>query len=164
MLLRQFDGINQNEPAERDSKLASDEIGLDDDTFASHDLDGDGKLDYEELGQFVRRPRPSVSLIVQLEESDFSKRLSVANPSSNAKLTTIQSVRSHLQLGETALELQTPFNKLNPDANEKEFSAADLDNNAYLDRAEIDHAPRLRELMRLLDSNGDGNVVIEEFA
>jgi Ca2+-binding EF-hand superfamily protein len=164
VLLTQFDGKNQKGQAERDSKLASDEIGLDTDTFTSHDLDGDGQLDYEELGQFVRRPLPSVSLIVQVEGSKFSKRLSIVKRSSNAKLTNIQPGRSLLQLDETELEFRTPYDKADADTHEKEFSAADSDSNAYLDRAEIDRTPRLRGLIRLLDSNSDGNVFLEEFA
>ena len=165
MLLMQFDGKNQNDPAERDGKLASDEIGLAQDSFAKHDLDGDGQLDYEELGQFVRRPNPSVSLIVRLDKSESGKRLSIANPSSDATLTEIQSGRNLLQLGDMELEFQVhSFNKPNSDAYEKEFATADTDNNAYLDRSEVDQTPQLLGLIRLLDSNGDGKVFFEEFS
>jgi Ca2+-binding EF-hand superfamily protein len=165
LLLRQFDGKNQKDPDERDSKLARDEIGLDPETFANHDLDSDGQLDYEELGQFVRRPRPSVSLVVRLDESDSGKRLSVANSTSNAKLTETQPGRSLLQLGEMELEFRVqPIKTSNSDSYEKEFAAADSDNNAYLDRTEIDRTPQIRRLIRLLDLNGDGNVFFEEFS
>lgn len=148
-LLDHFDG--KKKPGERDGKLSRDELGLDSAVFSSHDIDHDGHLDYEELGQFVRRPVASVSYVAQLEKV----------PSTTEQISISGNTRLAEQAG-LQIDVQSP-GKADDNEWKRQFSEADADGNAYLDADEIDRFVPVRGQLRLLDNNGDGMVLMEEW-
>ncbi len=151
------------------AKLSREELKLDAATFAKLDVDGDGRLDTEELARFAQR-EPDLELKV-----DLGARASVELVRRGTPLE--KSVRSGtggvlmLEMNGTRLDLKGLAAEKGEAAQVAqqerqrflaEFKRADRDNNGYLDMAEAMRSPIYAKLFKLMDRDGDGMLFEKE--
>jgi Ca2+-binding EF-hand superfamily protein len=161
-------GPKNNQPAGK--KLTRKDLGLDEETFARLDADGDGVLDREELAHFAQRD-PDVQLNVRLGSTNRGEETVAIVPSGDRPSPLSGQLRKGpdggavLDLGNTRLDVRTgpSGNEAFAVANLKEyykaqFRAADRDNNGYLDRTEAQQNRVFRGLFATLDTKGEGKV------
>jgi Ca2+-binding EF-hand superfamily protein len=154
-----------------DKKLTAKDVGLDEDTFKQLDKDSDGALDAEELARFAQRP-PDVELTVQLGKK-VEKEKAVEINGADRKTPLASSLTKKdggvtLDLGVTRFDLRTGGGAQNDPVQltrqiyKMQFSAADQDNNGYLDEAEAKRSGSFRDLFKVMDRDGDGMLYEKE--
>src|SRR5262245_46216287 len=152
-------------------KLSRENLGLDEDSFRQLDVDEDGLLDAEELARFARRPA-DLELSVVLGAGQGVK----ISPVKERKIPGVGGTENKdgsvgLGVGNTHVDLRIDGGRMGPgiafapvDRNsfyKMQFSAADQDNNGYLDMNEARRSP-FGALFKAIDEDGDGKLYLKE--
>jgi Ca2+-binding EF-hand superfamily protein len=156
-------------------RLTAKQIGLDAETFALVDADGNGELDGEELARFHRRP-PDLTFTVRLGQRGEAPLVEhVARAGRPAPLA--RHVRTEkdgtvvFDLNNTRLELGGPelmtgeVWDVGADLRQQyiyQFKAADKDGNGYLDRNEARRSSFFAATFDQMDADGDGMLYLKE--
>jgi Ca2+-binding EF-hand superfamily protein len=160
----------QSQYAPKDGRgLTREHLGLDAATFDRLDVDGNGRLDLEELSRFGRRPpdlelkidlgkKPSVELV---KHGTAAEKLVRPGPDGalvldlgTARLDLKGLVAEKTDTAEVAKQLRERY--------VAEFKAADRDNNGYLDMSEGMRSPFFRNTFKQMDRDGDGMLYEKE--
>jgi Ca2+-binding EF-hand superfamily protein len=158
-----------------DKKLSREDLGLDEATFKSLDLDGDGMLDSAELAGFAKRT-PDLELVLRLGAVGAKEaRLEVVQGSGRSPLATRLTVKDGLgllDLGVTRAEVRGSDQGRGGDLGFvgeivrqqylAQFSQADTNGDGVLDADEIGRSRQFRNLLKYVDRNGDGKISKEE--
>jgi Ca2+-binding EF-hand superfamily protein len=154
-------------------KLTRQDLGMDEESFASLDVDEDGKLDTEELAHFAQRP-PDLEFRIRLGEKGGVELVQVKDrPSPLAKSVRPSSGGTLLlELGTTQIELGNGDTsgtmgtvRLADRLRQQylaQFRTADKDNNGYLDKNEAERSQLFRNTFRTMDRDGDGKLFEKE--
>ena len=147
----------------KDNALTRKELGLSEKFFAGHDMDGNGKWDFEEIQQYLRFPSADVTVIVRLGKLDQGRERiefqhdeelnsEVKNAIGSLNLDTIQMEVSATSQWGGKLE----------DRLKSQFQPADADNNGYIDKEESRRLGSFRNLFDALDADHDEKLFLEE--
>jgi Ca2+-binding EF-hand superfamily protein len=173
-LIARYDGRAKSAKSVKDRKLSAEELGVDADLLKAADADGDGLLDFEELGEMARGCRPQLTLVVRLGGDSREKKARVAIVGESAESARPEPRRPvELRVEETGAllaqqgSLQLRFNAA-PDRNrtasesqyKRVFEEADRDNNKYLDQNELRN--NFGDPLALVDRDNNGMVFLEE--
>jgi Ca2+-binding EF-hand superfamily protein len=154
-------------------RLTAKQIGLDRETFALVDADGNGELDGEELARFHRRA-PDLEFTIRLGERG---KAPLVEHVVRAGRPLARYVRTEgtgavvFDLNNTRLELGGPepmtgvFTVAAFDQRQQyiqQFKAADKDGNGYLDRNEARASPFFAAAFDQMDRDGDGMLYLKE--
>jgi Ca2+-binding EF-hand superfamily protein len=151
-------------------KLTPQDLGMDEESFASLDVDEDGKLDSEELAHFAQRP-PDLEFRIRLGEKAGVELVQVKDrPSPLAKSVRPSSGGTLLlELGTTQIALGNGDTSGTVRVVDRlrqqylaQFRAADKDNNGYLDKTEAEQNPLFRNIFKTMDRDGDGKLFEKE--
>jgi Ca2+-binding EF-hand superfamily protein len=153
-------------------KLGQKDLGLDEATFRLLDTNGDGLLDSQELASFVKR-EPDLELVLRLGKREKSEpRLEIVPKEGRPPLAgkcTLQDGLVLLNLGVTRAELRgndqdgpDPIAGFARQQYLAQFRQADTDGNGILDANEIQQSRQFRNLVKLVDRNGDGKITEAE--
>jgi Ca2+-binding EF-hand superfamily protein len=163
--LQQHYAKGQSAPA----KLTREQLKLDEATFAKLDVDGDGKLDTEELARFAQRA-PDLELKIDLGAKASVELVRRGTPlEKNVRIGKAGVLM--LEMDGTRLDLKGLASEKGPAAQTAkqereqylaEFKKADRDKNGYLDMAEAMRSPLYRNLFKLMDRDGDGMLFEKE--
>lgn len=156
---------NQRNSLSRD--LDQRDLGLEADVFARFDLDSNGKLDRDELREFVRNPPPTLELVVRLGERD--SRQHIVDLTDSAEQHNISIRRSTDGLACVAInDVQIEIAEAAGGAEVakqyllRQFAGADRDNNDYIDEDEAERSNVFRSSFGQFDEDGDGKLFEEE--
>ncbi len=157
------------DPKERGTGLTRENLGLDTAAFARLDVDGNGRLDLEELSRFGRRT-PDLELKVDLGKKASIELVKRSTPIEQ-HVRTGRDGALVLELGSTRVDLRglvAPRTETAAVAKQMreqyvaEFKTADRDNNGYLDMSEAMRSTFFRNTFKLMDRDGDGKVFEKE--
>ena len=147
--------------------LGSEELGLEAEVFDQFDFDTDGRLDRDELRELVRRPPPTLELVVRL--GTRAEGAPVVEMISSAKGQNIAVRRSADGLSSIAIndvQIEIAPATSGPDVAKQyllgQFTAADVDQNNYLDVAEVGRSGTFRESFAEFDKDGDAKLFESE--
>jgi Ca2+-binding EF-hand superfamily protein len=175
-LLKKYDKGTGSRATVGDNRLTIAEFAIDPKTFARADADVDGTLDTEELRRFLARPTPDIELTVALSaDASGSATVSVTGAGSKAlpawaKAKQLGPADVEISADEVRLEVHVDDGSAALDNAKRsymaQFSAADTDNNGYVEKSEIDkdkdHPSPLKSLFDLLDRDSDGKLYPKE--
>eukprot|EP00913_Durusdinium_trenchii_P008990 g8456.t1 len=157
----------------KDNKLSADELGVDADTISASDADGDGRLDFTELRQFLRNPNPSMELILRLGRRSKGEPVvelvkSAENLKSNVK--AVSSSLASLSLDRVNFDINAggPNGGMwraeySESAVDQIFDRADTDKNGYLEKKEVERNGTFRRIFDEIDRDNDGKVFKKEY-
>ena len=175
-ILKKYDKGTGPAASGGDNKLTLGEFAIDPKAFEKADADADGSLETEELRRFLARPSPDVELTVTLSaDASGSAKVAVTGGGSKAlpawaKVKTLGAGDVEIAADEVRLEIHVDDGSAAlADAKRSYmamFSAADTDNNGYVEKSEVtkdkDHPSPLANLFDLLDRDGDGKLYPKE--
>ncbi|MEK6257700.1 MAG: hypothetical protein AABP62_03685 [Planctomycetota bacterium] len=144
----------------KNQKLSPQELGLKEEAFKQHDVDGDGQLDFDELRQFVASPAPNFELTI-----DVSKGTVKATGPRAEEVRTTPDGAAHLHLGNVQISLsatpaQTTFD---PEILVKPlFMFSDANANGYLEKEEAAQITQLGTTFEDLDADKNGKLFLDE--
>jgi Ca2+-binding EF-hand superfamily protein len=149
---------------EKDNALSRDELGMAEPLFTAHDVDGNGKWDFEEIQQFLRAPSADVTVTIC-----FGKRaggapfISFAHDESLA--SEVRNDIGSLNLGLVQMEVSANPHAERSDEDDlkQQFQAADADGNGYLDPQEAANRGQGGQIFAELDRDRDDKLFAEEF-
>jgi Ca2+-binding EF-hand superfamily protein len=151
-------------------KLTARQLGLDRDSFAGLDADGDGALDAEELARFALRT-PDLAFVLRLGHRGGPAvvYLQGKRPAPlDRYVVKGKDGLPALLVNNTRVELAAAAPPAPASAADErrqytaQFKAADKDKNGYLDEAEARASPFFRNSFRLMDRDGDGRLYLSE--
>ncbi|MEJ7593539.1 MAG: hypothetical protein WKF77_18525 [Planctomycetaceae bacterium] len=143
------------------------ELGLEADVFDQYDFDKDGRLDRDELRELIRRPPPTLELVVRL--GTRAEGAPVVEMIGTAKRQNIVVRRSadglaSIVIDDVQIEIAQAMS--GPDVAQQyllgQFAAADLDKNNYLDANETVRSSTFRESFAEFDEDSDGKLFENE--
>lgn len=156
--------LTKYDTREQDKALSQAEVGLKPELFAEHDLDANGKWDYEEIQQYLRSPKPDVVVKVHLGISRKPVESAIEFEHGEGLTSEVKNSIGSLNLNSVQMELSTrpEIASLEPIL-KSQLQSLDSDNNGYLDKDEIQRlgAP-VSILLRELDKDQDEKLFIEE--
>ncbi len=147
--------------------LESEELGLESEVFDRYDFDSDGRLDLDELRELVRRPPPTMELVVRLgiraEGAPVVEMISSAKGQNIAVRRSADGLAS-IVINDVQIEIAPATS--GPDVAKQyllgQFAAADLDKNNYLDDKEAGRSGTFRESFAEFDKDADGKLFENE--
>lgn len=154
----------------KDRQLTSEELGCSDDELAACDANSNGRLDLEELKQYLATLQPSLEVSVDFGTADVGPTVELTGDS-NLQDSVPFGVGTN-EHGEVLLQLGTrrfrlTVNPATPQASTlnaaQQFASADNDSNEYLDTNEAARLGVSSDRFRLVDTDGDGMVVESEY-
>lgn len=153
-----------------DGKLSAAELRLDTKTFSRFDADGDGKLDFTELQQFLRRPPAAVEMTIRLGKRSSGKplvELTRVDPSLKSRVKKVTDQLANLKLQDSQIDIGADSNGrgwvMSDASYDRQFEAADADNNGYLTREEGRRYALFSRSFELMDADKDGKLFKKEF-
>jgi len=163
-LIRQYDKNNG------DGKLSAGELGIDESACRRFDADGDGSLDFTELRQFLRKPPAGIELVVQLGQKRRGGKpiqLIRVQPGLKSRVKEVAAHLANLALSDSQIDIairdtgSTSWS-VSASSYERQFKAADTDNNGYLERRESRRFSVFRNAFDQMDTDHDGKVFKKE--
>lgn len=154
--------------ANGDGRLSPGELKIDPTAFAPYDADKDGSLDFDELEQFLRNPPAGIEMIVRLgNRKPGEKLISIVHvePGLKSQLKGVTDRMANLRLRNAHLELASGSSSgwgVSETAYDRQFDAADTDNNGYLTREESRRNGFFSRVFAQMDADGDGKVFKKE--
>jgi Ca2+-binding EF-hand superfamily protein len=154
-------------------KLTRTDLGLDRETFAALDTNGDGALDSEELSHFADRTA-DLELLVRFgqrrpKQAPVELMHPGGKPTALAARTRLAADGAlHIDLGNTRLEMRLSGSAVGNNGAFlrqqyiAQFKQADRDNNGYLDAKEAMASPFFQNTFKLMDRDGDGKLFEKE--
>jgi Ca2+-binding EF-hand superfamily protein len=175
-LLKKYDKATGKGGSSGDNKLTNAEFPIDPKVFEKADADADGALDTEEMRRFLARPVPDIELTISLSpDASGSATVAVSGRDSKAlppwaKVKQLGAGDVEISADEVRLEVHVDDGSAAlADAKRSymaQFSAADTDNNGYVEKSELDkdkdHPSPLKGLFDILDRDGDGKLYPKE--
>jgi Ca2+-binding EF-hand superfamily protein len=149
--------------------LTAADLGIDKATFDRLDVDGNGRLDENELSHFADR-LPDLELKLELGSKGTVELVKHGRPL-EARITVGPDGVLMLEMGATRVDLKgLAAEKIDTVAQARqtreqylaEFKRADRDKNGYLDLSEAMRSPLYRNLFKLMDRDGDGMLFEKE--
>lgn len=147
--------------------LGPDELGFEADVFDRYDLDADSTLDRDELREMIRHPHPTIELIVRLGKTEDQKSKVEIIRTSEAQNISVRRSSDGLVsivIGDVQIEIVESIG--GPDVARqyllRQFTAADADQNEYLDENEAARNGAFRSSFDQFDEDGDGKLFAEE--
>ncbi|MGH7201443.1 MAG: hypothetical protein ACREJB_12610, partial [Planctomycetaceae bacterium] len=165
-LLSRYDRSDPASQSPKDYKLSAEELNLPDEQFRPYDIDGDARLDFDELRQFLQSPPASVELALRLGRRDEGQSpielLETSEPfagevraaSDGSVNLALNRVQIDIAAGGQGAAWQVNLVRLF----EANFKQADTDNNAYLEEKEVRQNPYFQQTFALMDADADGKV------
>jgi Ca2+-binding EF-hand superfamily protein len=146
-------------------KLTRKDLGLDEQTFAKLDSNGDGVLDSEELTGFVKRA-PDLELTVRLgKKGPAEGMVEVVKGSPLAGMFRAHTDLGMLNLGKVRVDLSSSegavedrFSGLLRDQYVAQFRQMDADNKGFISESQVANNRLLRGLFKQIDRDGEGKV------
>lgn len=172
-VLNRFDTGGPEGARSKDHRLSRSEIRLAAEVFRQFDIDRDGTLDGGELMQFLDKGDPAVELIVRLGPRP-SKRPRVElvagrrpdpalDGSPQVRMLRTDETLVTIVLGDVWLDIHTedsPWDAARArQAHDRLFQDLDADRSKSLSLAEVRGREPFPRLFKLIDRNGDGQVV-----
>jgi Ca2+-binding EF-hand superfamily protein len=149
--------------------ITREHLGLDAATFDRLDVDGNGRLDLEELSHFARRS-PDLEVRIELGRKPSVGLVKRGTPAEKLVRAGADGTLA-LDLGSSRVDLKgLVAEKADTAASAKqlreqyiaEFKKADRDNNGYLDMSEAMRSPFFRNTFKQMDRDGDGMLFEKE--
>ncbi len=147
----------------RDNALSRNELGLSEKLFANHDMDGNGKWDFEEIQQYLRSPSADVTVIVRFG-GFVEGRLRIEFQHDENLDSEVKNAIGSLNLGTVQMEISAEpkrWTKLD-DVLKSQIRAADADNNGYIDKEESRRLGNMQSLFEVLDADRDEKLFLDE--
>jgi Ca2+-binding EF-hand superfamily protein len=131
--------------------------------FAGHDVDGNGKWDFEEIRQFLRAPSADVTATVRFGKRAEGEPL-LAFEHGEPLTSEVRSAIGSLNLGTVQMEFSAvrEATEIPEEVLKRQFKSADADNNGYLDEPEFQRVGQPGQLLGELDRDKDGKLFPEE--
>jgi Ca2+-binding EF-hand superfamily protein len=147
-------------------------LGIDAAVFATHDADGDGRLDAKELAAFLRNPVPQVVIEAELRPSKKGAKPTMAviedQIAASAKSTPGVTPKLALSVSGIAMELKLAANKAAADKSDNrkfysnKFREAGGSKKGYISEQEFGALGLPNAEFKSVDRNGDGMIVLDE--
>lgn len=143
------------------------ELGLEADVFDQYDFDKDGTLDRDELRGMIRRPPPTLEVVVRLgtradgapavEMFGSAKRQDIAIRHSADGLASIVINDVQIEIAQAMSATDVAKQHLL-----RQFAATDLDKNNYLNDEEADRSRTFKDSFAEFDVDSDGKLFESE--
>ncbi|MGZ0163031.1 MAG: hypothetical protein ACKVII_03880 [Planctomycetales bacterium] len=148
-------------------RLQPSDLGLKDDVFGNYDFDTDGTLDREELREMIRNPPPTVQLVVRLgERNKGQSSVEMIGTTNKQKISVRRSSDGLVSIAIGDVQIEIVESASGPDVAKRylvrQFTAADADQNGYLDEKEAGRNGAFQASFDQFDEDGDGNLYAEE--
>ncbi|AWM38223.1 transaldolase/EF-hand domain-containing protein [Gemmata obscuriglobus] len=147
-------------------RLTKADLNLTAEAFAALDRDGDDELDPEELARFGGGCPPAADLALQLGQVPPDKSPAAVLSVGKADLTvTMGNQGANVSLAGPGIRIDFVPTSAGADPRGlyvNTFRQFDRDANGYLDAAEIRRSDLFRDLLPLIDADGDGKVFEKE--
>lgn len=157
----------------KDNALTQQELGIPENLFANHDIDGNGKWDFEELQQYLKAPTADVVIKVRLESQSKSSEPRIGFEHGEELHSDFKNSIGSLNLGNVQMEVSLSETGRRPGGKhdsrrlrgqlEQQFQAIDRDSNGYIDREESQRLGNANAIFLDLDRNRDEKVFLEEW-
>jgi Ca2+-binding EF-hand superfamily protein len=144
------------------------DMGLDAESFAQLDRDGNGELDGEELARFLPRS-PDLEFVIRIGDRKPTEQVVelVRHRGKDVRLTRsvdtatllVGGDRLGVRVGEAKPRAQ--LGALLRTVLEQQFTQADRDNNGYIDEKEAQRSG-FRQTFKMMDRDGDGKLYLKE--
>jgi len=147
--------------------LGRKQLGLEPEVFDQYDFDTDGKLDRDELRELVRRPPPTLELVVRLgtrAEGHFIVEMIGSAKGQNIVVRRAADGLASIVINDVQIEIAHAANGLDVAKLYLlgQFAAADLDKNNYIDEQETGRSEVFRASFAVFDEDGDGKLFENE--
>lgn len=149
---------------EKDNALSRAEIGMAEKVFKNHDIDGNGKWDFEEIQQFLRSPTADVIVKVQFSTKDNRRKTRITFVHGKELKSDIKNAIGSLNLGSVQMEVSvSPIHGADfEEFFQSQFESIDRDGNGYIDREESRRTTNGNALFQELDRDRDEKLFLEE--
>ena len=121
--------------------LGSQELGLEAHVFDQYDFDTDGRLDRDELRELIRRPPPTLELVVRLgTRAEGTPVVEMIGSAQGQNIVLRRSAGGLASIVIDDVQIEIAQTTSGPDVAKQyllgQFAAADMDQNSYLDADE----------------------------
>ncbi len=158
--------ITSGSPDTLSRDLQRRDLGFEVDVFNQYDLDQDGALDRAELRELVRKPPPTLELLVRLGDRKGEESVVELVRSARKDVSIRRSTDglASLVIGDVQIEISETGN--GPGVAKqyllRQFKAADRDRNGYIEEREAQRSSTFRASFDQFDEDGDGKVFEDE--
>ena len=158
---------------EKDNALSRAEIALPEKLFAEHDIDGNGKWDFEEIQQYLKSPTPNITIRIRLrrQESAYAPGKSPKPAENTIEFQHGDELASSVKNGIGSLSLDAAQLEVSLERDrggniegilKSQFGSMDADNNGYIDKEESQRFGQFTQFFQELDRDRDGKLFFEE--
>lgn len=150
----------------KDNALSQQELGVSETLFAKHDIDGNGKWDFEEMQQYLKAPTTDVVIKVRLGTTSKLNEPRIAFQHGEELSSDFKNSIGSLNLGNVQMEVSVNSNSQNrklEDQINRQFRSFDRDKNGYIDKEESKRFGNAAAIFPELDRDHDEKVFLEEF-
>lgn len=158
----------------KDNALSQQELGISANLFGKHDIDGNGKWDFEELQQYLKAPTTDVVIQVRLGTQLKSDQSRIAFEHGKELNSDFKNGIGSLNLGNVQMEVSVNANPriqgsskgstgIVEEQLKRQFQAIDRDNNGYIDKEESQRLGNASVVFQDLDPDHDEKVFLEEW-
>jgi Ca2+-binding EF-hand superfamily protein len=152
---------------EQDKALSQAEIGINEKVFAEHDIDGNGKWDFEEIQQYLRSPTADVIVRIQMGLPSKPRASKIEFEHGEQLSSEVKNAIGSLNFPSNSvqMELSVNFSRIADLTTllKGQFQSRDQDNNGYLDMEETQRLGAGQTVLIQLDKDSDGKLFLKEF-
>ncbi len=147
--------------------LGSQELGLEAHVFDQYDFDKDGTLDRDELRELIRRPPPTLELVVRLGTlAEGAPVVEMVGSARGQNIVVRHSADGLASIVIDDVQIEIAQTTSGPDVAKRyllgQFAAADMDQNNYLDDKESGRSGTFNVSFAEFDEDGDGKLFENE--
>ena len=155
---------NKYDAKEKDNALSREELGVSENIFGAHDIDGNGKWDFEEIQQYLRAPTADVIVKVRLGASVPEDKARIEFEHGEELKSEIKNAIGSLNLRSVQMEVSATgrAGRSNEEELKRQFRSIDRDNNGYIDKEEAQRLPNATLIFQDLDKDNDEKLFLEE--